>query len=69
MARPTDDPKPLLVTIRLNEADLAHLDTLAEGAEVTRSEVFRRLLRRAKAVPRHSGSKSWGWVRRPKKKG
>jgi metal-responsive CopG/Arc/MetJ family transcriptional regulator len=46
MARTTTDPKPLLVTIRLSEADLAHLDKLAEEWGVTRSEVFRRLLRR-----------------------
>jgi len=46
MARTTTDPKPLLVTIRLNEADLAHLDELAKQWGVTRSEVFRRLLRR-----------------------
>ena len=46
MARTTTDPKLLLVTIRLNEADLEHLDEVAERWEVTRSEVFRRLLRR-----------------------
>jgi hypothetical protein len=48
MARTTTDPKPLLVTIRLGPADLEHLDALAERWACTRSEVFRRLLRKTK---------------------
>ncbi len=48
MPRTTTDPKPLLVTIHVSEADLEQLDHLAEKWDVSRSEVLRRLLRRTR---------------------
>jgi len=48
MPRPTTDPKPRVLTIRLGSDDLRKLSRLARQAKTSRGEVLRRLLRAAK---------------------
>jgi hypothetical protein len=45
MARPTTDPKPLVMTLKLSEDDLRAVKRLAKAWKCSRGEVLRRLLR------------------------
>lgn len=45
MARPTTDPKPLVLTLRLSKEDLRTLSRLARQRKCSRGEVLRQLLR------------------------
>ncbi len=48
MARPTTDPKPRVLTIRLGMDDFRKLSRLAKQGKTSRGEVLRRLLRATK---------------------
>jgi len=48
MARPTDDPKPRVLTIRLGMDDFRKLSRLAKKGKTSRAYVLRALLRAAK---------------------
>ncbi len=48
MARPTTDPKPRVLTIRLGLDDFRKLSRLARHEKTSRGEVLRRLLRAVK---------------------
>lgn len=45
MARPTKDPKPHVLSLRLGDADLAALDELAADFSTTRADAALRALR------------------------
>jgi hypothetical protein len=45
MARPTTDPKPHVLIMRLSRNDVRALKRLAKAWKCSRSEVLRRLLR------------------------
>jgi hypothetical protein len=45
MARPTTDPKPLVMTLKLSKSDLRSVTRLARQWKCSRGEVLRRLLR------------------------
>jgi len=45
MARPTTDPKPLVLIVRLSRNDVRALARLAREWKCSRSEAVRRLLR------------------------
>ena len=48
MARPTTDPKPLVMTLKLSKDDLRKVSRMAKQGKCSRGEVLRRLLRAAK---------------------
>src|SRR2546425_11525614 len=48
MARPTTDPKPRILTIRLGLDDFRKLSRLAKQGKTSRADVLRRMLRAAK---------------------
>ena len=45
MARPTTDPKPRVLVMRLSDNDVRALSRIAKQWKCSRSEVLRRLLR------------------------
>jgi hypothetical protein len=47
MARPTTDPKPHVLVMRLSAKDLRALKRLAKALKCSRSDVLRQLLRAA----------------------
>jgi len=48
MARPTTDPKPRVLTIRLGMDDFRKLSRLARQGKTSRADVLRALLRAVK---------------------
>jgi predicted DNA binding CopG/RHH family protein len=60
--RPTTDPKPLRVTLRLGKSDLAALRKLAASLGVTTSDALRSLLR---GSPKSKTSRKRSVARRP----
>lgn len=48
MARPTTDPKPYVMTLKLSKDDVRKLARMAKKAKLSRGEVLRGLLRAAK---------------------
>ncbi|HYS21207.1 MAG TPA: ribbon-helix-helix protein, CopG family [Gemmatimonadales bacterium] len=59
MARPTTDPKPHVLSLRLGDADLAALDELADALGASRANaalrVLRAFARRKGATTHHPG--------------